>query len=145
MSIAAYNRGTAVIRRGIQSDYQQSARAQKEQRELLGRAFERIEALEKYATEANAFFVDLKFDTNVSGLVKSNLRERLDAKSSTKKLANMLEECTFAHANWVDVDRRNVIALSLACQRKAKAWKVLFEYLNPAPSFVLPFETPNHL
>lgn len=145
MSLSAYNRGSKLVATQIQRNYDNSPCGQAQASADLSKAFERIEELELYCKNANSFFIDVTTEPFLGGLVSAYIRKRYQKKQHLKKLNAMLAECGYAHAQWVDVDTRDLMTYSAACHRKAKAWYLLLDYLNPPPTLTLPFKTPLHL
>lgn len=142
MSIRAYNRGSQVISRGIEQSYLCNGGQAKLNREILERCEMLIDRLESYCVEAQEFFGEIKLKS-AKGIVRRGIHETYVRKSKTKKLERLLHECTLAHCEWVDSDRRYSANHLQICYRKARAWKAVFEYLNPKPAYVLPFITPS--
>ncbi|MCG9575473.1 hypothetical protein L1D14_04400 [Vibrio tubiashii] len=145
MGVAAYNRGSVAVSRAIQQSYLDNGGQAKLNRETLERCEVQIERLELYCLEVQEFFGEIKDLECAKGIVRRGIHDTYVRKSKTKKLERLLHECTLAHCEWVDSDRRCSVNHLQTCYRKARAWKAVFEYLNPTPSYVLPFNTPHHL
>lgn len=145
MGVAAYNRSSVAVSRAIKQSYLDNGGQAKLNRETLERCEVLIERLELYCREAQDFFGDIKYLESANGIVRRGIHDAYVRKSKTKKLERLLLECTLAHCEWVDSDRRYSVNHLQTCKRKARSWKAVFEYLNPPPSYVLPFNTPQHL
>lgn len=142
MSIAAYNRGSLAIARSIEREYLQKGGRERGERDTLERAERSIRDLEEFCLRAQAFFVDIQCESSATGLVAGGLHSVYARKRNTKKMEQLLSECLHAHCQWLDSDVQYSLNHLQACRRKAKAWKAVFDYLNPAPRFRLPFSTP---
>lgn len=143
MGVAAYNRGSVAVSRFIEQSYLDNGGQAKLNRETLERSEVLIERLEGYCLEVQAFFVMIQDSNAAKGIVAASIHEIYVRKAKTKKLERLLHECTLAHCDWVDSDRRFSVNHLQTCFRKARAWKAVFEYLNPKPAYVLPFNTPS--
>jgi hypothetical protein len=142
MGAAAYRRGSIVISRAIEQRYLDNGGQARLNREILERCEVLIEKLESYCLEAQEFFIDITELDSAKGLVRHGIHEVYVRKAKAKKLDRLLRECTLAHCDWVNSDRRFSVGHLQTCYRKARAWKAVLEYLNPKPSYVLPFSTP---
>lgn len=142
MGVAAYNRGSIAVSRAIEQSYLENGGQTKLNREMLERSETLIAQLEAYCLEVQAFFVQIQDPETATGLVAGGIHETYVRKANTRKLESLLNECTLAHAQWVDSDVCYSVQHLQTCYRKARAWKAVFEYLNPKPSFVLPFAVP---
>ncbi|MCY9874050.1 hypothetical protein [Vibrio barjaei] len=143
MGAAAYNRGSMAISRSIEQDYLNNGGQSKLNRETLERCETLIARLESYCVEAQAFFGEIKDPASAKGIVRGGIHQTYLRKSKTKKLERVLNECSTADADWEKSDRQFSVNHLQFCYRKARAWKAVFDYLNPQPSYVLPFETPS--
>lgn len=143
MGVASYNRGSLAVSRAIEQNYLENGGQAKLNRETLERCEVLIERLEQYCLDVQEFFGEISELESAKGLVRRQIHETYVRKAKTKKFERLLHECTLAHCNWLDSDRRYSVNHLQACYRKARAWKAVFEYLNPKPSYVLPFNTPS--
>lgn len=143
MGVAAYYRGSAAISRSIENDYLDRGGRAKRNVEMLERAEVLIKRLETYCQEVQAFFSDMTCPDSAKGLAKASMHDTYLRKQKTAKFQRMLTECNLANCEWVDSDIRYSITHLQVCYRKARAWKAVMDYLNPPPSYHLPFSTPS--
>ena len=143
MGIAAYNRGSLAVSRGLSEDYKNSRSARKERVDRFVRMELRIADLELFIRDAQSAFVDLQDEDTAIGFALSNARHFWLRKRNTRKFALLHGECVSSHVSWVNSDRRYTASHLQHCYAKARAWNAVLNLLNP--HFKWKFEVPHYL
>ena len=143
MGVAAYARGSKAITDGIHRDFLDRGGRRRMVRETLERAEHAISPLEVFSRNAQNLFVDAGDPETAKGFLKSQIYTEIQRKQHTKRYKNLRIECVNAHNQWVDADREQSVVFLQASRRKARAWRVLLDYLRG--SIVLPFDVPPHV
>ena len=142
MGVAAYNRGSECIRKGIESELLGDYRHRGLQ-ELMERTEHKNVELEAFVRNVRSLLVDSSDESTAKGLLRHHIFVRRQKKITTKRYASLNACVIEQHNAWVDSDHREVMAHFSVCCSYAQAYLDLISYLNV--SFHLPFSIPTCL
>jgi hypothetical protein len=131
MGVAAYSRGSASIRAGIERDFMVDRGGERRLIiDSMTRAELKVIQLEQFCIDAQSLFSEASSEDTAKGLLRRWMFEQYLKKGATQKFAAMLSECNQAHCDWVDSDHRHVFLHLAKCKRKAAAWLAVLTLLN---------------